>query len=247
MKTTTHRRPTFPARAAGTIETTPLRRKRSKLWIGCLAAAALAGPGAAAGTAGAADAAKEARAAEFVRNATKGLEVVAVAQAGAPSPSPAVAEPEARLPTTARSADGKLSVSVNQSELRAGDTLEITVETEGAGFLRIFYKDASDRIAQVFPNRARSDNRLAAAGRVRVPGPEDGFVFRVKEPFGIEGLLVIFSPVQLGDAENLDFRAAELFKGFADLAELRRNLVKGLEVVEVGEVSHALLVTRTSP
>lgn len=102
--------------------------------------------------------------------------------------------------------------------------------------------------ALFFPNAGRKENFIRGGETVTLPGPQDGFKFRMKEPFGTEIILAVASPVQFSDAENLSFSGSETFKSLAgsDLGQLARKGAKGLQV-EVRNDAGRVVGTRSAP
>ena len=84
-----------------------------------------------------------------------------------------------------------------------GEELLVNVRVTQDAYVRLFYTDASNQTYQIFPNRYRADGRIRAGSVITIPGPEDGFAFQVKAPFGIESLTAIASrkPFSSQDAQ----------------------------------------------
>ncbi len=76
--------------------------------------------------------------------------------------------------------------------LAPGDEMAFTVESDRGGALLLLDIDAAGNLVQIFPNdftRAGRAGRIAAGGRLSLPGPDAGFRFRAAPPMG-DGLLV---------------------------------------------------------
>ena len=94
-------------------------------------------------------------------------------------------------------------VKVNRDDFRyaEGDKLVIEFTAEQDAFLYLLYHQADGSTLLLFPNEARSDNRIAAKKTVSVPAANEEFRFRVRPPFGKEVLQVLAT---LKNAPELD-------------------------------------------
>lgn len=79
------------------------------------------------------------------------------------------------------------------TELRLGDEIEISVESDTAGALVLLDIDAHGRVTQVFPNElslaAGMSRTVLKGAQVRIPGVGGGFRLRAQPPLG-RGLVV---------------------------------------------------------
>lgn len=84
-------------------------------------------------------------------------------------------------------------VRVNRDDLvyREGETLKIEFTAERDAYLYLIYHQADGQSALLFPNEAKSDNRVAGRQWVSVPAAGEEFRFRITAPFGTEVLQVI--------------------------------------------------------
>ncbi len=79
---------------------------------------------------------------------------------------------------------------------REGETIQITVTSERAGYLYLFNVNSAKTITCLFPNEAQRDNRIEAHKPVLVP-PDDAFKIRVRGPFGPEFVKAIVTTEKL--------------------------------------------------
>ena len=143
---------------------------------------------------------------------------------------------------------GRLTISTDKAHYVKGDLLSVKLRSTEGVYVRLYHRSADHQVTQIFPNAGRKDNFLRGGETVTLPGPQDGFKFRMKEPFGTEIILAVASPVQFSDAENLSFSGSETFKSLAgsDLGQLARNGTKGLQV-EVRNEAGRVVETRSAP
>ncbi len=83
-----------------------------------------------------------------------------------------------------------------------GDSVHVSVRSDRAGFLYLFYLQADGETAVLFPNRRQTDNRIEAKRTVPVPEENALFKLRVGLPTGKELLKAIVLPEPL-EAEEL--------------------------------------------
>ncbi len=72
-----------------------------------------------------------------------------------------------------------------------GESIRLRVRSNQAGYLYLFYTDASDKHLCLYPNSLQADNRIAADETLRIPAAAAEFELRVAQPFGIETLEAI--------------------------------------------------------
>lgn len=84
-------------------------------------------------------------------------------------------------------------VKVNHADLvyHEGDRLIIEFTAERESYLYLIYHQADGTSYLLFPNEARTDNRIAAQKSIRIPAADEEFRFRVRPPFGTEVLQVL--------------------------------------------------------
>ena len=133
----------------------------------------------------------------------------------------------------------RLDVDRPDRVYRAGDTIQVSVRSERAGFLYLFYCDANRSVSCLFPNQVRQDNRIAANETLIVPDQSARFRLRVGAPFGQEILKAVVTTQPL---ESLEIQA--LTKGNLTAIESRR--FKGV-FVELREDSSGAETPSTAP
>jgi hypothetical protein len=74
-----------------------------------------------------------------------------------------------------------------------GDTMTVTVQSEKAGYLYLFYFMADGKVACLFPNIYQQDNHIAAHQDTVVPKPGADFRLRIGAPLGVEYLKAVVS------------------------------------------------------
>jgi hypothetical protein len=84
-------------------------------------------------------------------------------------------------------------VKVNHEDLfyREGEHLAMEFVAEREAHLYLIYHQADGKSFLLFPNEARTDNRVAAKQPVGVPRAGEAFRFRITPPFGTEVLQVV--------------------------------------------------------
>jgi len=132
---------------------------------------------------------------------------------------------------------GRLTIATDKAHYVEGELLSVKLRSSEGVFVRLYHLSAEKKLTQIFPNSGRTDNYLKGGEAVTLPGPGDGFKFRMKAPFGTEIILAVASPVQFTDGENLHFAGGEVFKDFGE-HDLRKSLSRGVKGLEV-EVSNA--------
>jgi hypothetical protein len=104
-----------------------------------------------------------------------------------------------------------------------GDELLVFVRANREAYVQLYYTDATNQTYQIFPNRYHAEGKISGNVVVRIPEPQDGFIFRIKAPFGVESIMALASTKPLGEL-NIAISSAGPFK------KLERGL-RGLEVV----------------
>jgi hypothetical protein len=124
-----------------------------------------------------------------------------------------------------------------------GDELLVFVRTNRDAHVQLYYTDATNQTYQIFPNRYHLEGRIPGNVVVRIPEPQDGFIFRIKAPFGIESIMALASTKPLGDLKIGTSSAGPFQK-------LEGGL-RGLEVVsssaQKGDVVRDRFVVTTIP
>ena len=103
----------------------------------------------------------------------------------------------------ARQSEGKGVVDITLRpgpELRVGDTLEVTVESDLSGSLVLLDIDAQGRMTQVFPNDWSASTRIAKGVPARIPDAAAGFRLRARPPVGRGTIIAVVAEGQLPGA-----------------------------------------------
>ena len=124
-----------------------------------------------------------------------------------------------------------------------GDELLVFVRVNRDAYVHLYYTDAANQTFRIFPNRYHADEKIPGNIVKRIPEPRDAFIFRIKEPFGVESITALASAKPLGDL-NIATRSAGPFQ------RLERG-IRGLEVVssaaKKGQVVRDRFVVTTIP
>jgi len=99
-----------------------------------------------------------------------------------------------------RMAWGEIEVRVTTTKSRyvEGETMEVTVDSNSDGYLRLYYIDAAGATHLLFPNDASSSNRIQAGKPFRIPDSE-GYELEMTAPFGQEVLKAVVSSTPFPD------------------------------------------------
>ncbi|MGE3777890.1 MAG: DUF4384 domain-containing protein, partial [Pirellulaceae bacterium] len=101
---------------------------------------------------------------------------------------------------------------------REGDTMQVTVRSEKAGYLYLVYCPASGKAHVLFPNKYQQNNRIPENRDVVVPADLASFRIRIAPPLGDEVLkaIVTLQPVKEIDIDTLTKSALSTvdYKGF---------------------------------
>lgn len=99
----------------------------------------------------------------------------------------------------------RVDVDRPQRVYRNGEFIQVSVRSERAGYLYLFYCDASQNVTCLFPNQIQKDNYIPAGETVVVPAAESQFRLRVGRPFGSEVLkaVVTTSPLAALELQSL--------------------------------------------
>ncbi|HEV7370219.1 DUF4384 domain-containing protein [Arenibaculum sp.] len=82
---------------------------------------------------------------------------------------------------------------------RVGETVAITVQPTGDGYVYCFYEDGRQQVARIFPNRFQPDPFVEARRRVEIPpANQTAFNIRMDAPGATERVACIVSPQELG-------------------------------------------------
>jgi len=153
---------------------------------------------------------------------------------------------------------GSLRISTDKSHYVAGEKLTVRLHVSEGMYVRLYHKSADNQVAQIFPNRFRTDNFVRGGEAILLPGPGDAFEFTMSAPFGIEIIQAIASPVQFSDLEHYqppaDGSNFTPYPGETDFRHSLRRGTKGLVVTaKLPIASHAAAsvpthsVTRPAP
>ena len=106
------------------------------------------------------------------------------------------------------------------------DTMTVTVRSEKAGCLYLFYFMADGNVSCLFPNRYQRDNKIPAGQDIEVPACGADFRIRIGPPFGWEVLKAV---VSLKPLKSLDIH--ELTRG--QMTEVGTKGVRGAYVEQL--------------
>src|SRR5262249_35909639 len=99
----------------------------------------------------------------------------------------------------------QVDASVAQPTLKIGTELMMTVHSQRAGFVYVFYEGTQpDSFYMLFPNQLDSNNQIAADGVLHLPGPK--WSVTALGPKGPDHLLVMV-PQPKGDFSKLSLPA----------------------------------------
>ena len=104
-----------------------------------------------------------------------------------------------------------------------GDQLLVFVRANREAYVHLYYTDAKNQTYQIFPNRYHPESKIPGNVVVRIPEPQDAFIFRIKEPFGVESVTALASAKPLGDLKIA-------MSSVGPFQKIERGL-RGLEVV----------------
>ncbi len=124
-------------------------------------------------------------------------------QVPAQSPASASSLPGSALNNATPTFLAHVAVDRADGVYHEGETLSIRFAAEREARLYLLYHQADGRCMLLFPNPARSDNRVPARQVVQVPGPGEPFRFRVQSPFGVELLQVLASAQPIAELDVL--------------------------------------------
>ncbi len=88
-----------------------------------------------------------------------------------------------------------------------GEVLKLTATSERAGYLYAYYQQADGATYQIYPNKAQSDNRIAARTPIQLPTAADRFRWVVAPPFGEESIKAVVSTEKLSAADKEQLEA----------------------------------------
>ena len=128
---------------------------------------------------------------------------------------------------------------------RVGDTPIVGVVSEKEGYLYLFYAQADDKIALIFPNSVQPDNKIPAKTAIAIPSAKSEFRFRVGEPTGKEVLkaVVTLKPLKAEEIEQARRQFGAPIKG-----ETTRALyVESLKPQPRGWAEHSVEITTLKP
>ena len=124
-----------------------------------------------------------------------------------------------------------------------GDQLLVFVRANREAYVHLYYTDAKNQTYQIFPNRYHPESKIPGNVVVRIPEPQDAFIFRIKEPFGVESITALASAKPLGDLKIA-------MSSVGPFQKIERGL-RGLEVVSAaaqkGDIVRDRFVITTTP
>ena len=83
-------------------------------------------------------------------------------------------------------AQEELSVSLNQTSFKLGDTVVITCDVQRDGYLNVLNMNkGDDAVTVLFPNKFHKNNKVKSGKRVVIPGEGDDFELRAQPPVGM--------------------------------------------------------------
>jgi hypothetical protein len=124
-------------------------------------------------------------------------------QGPAQSPASASTSRSAILDNATPSFLAHVAVDHADGVYREGETVSVRFAAERESRLYLLYHQTDGRCVLLFPNPARSDNRVPARQIVQVPGPGEPFRFRIRPPYGVEVLQVLASVQPIADLDRL--------------------------------------------
>jgi hypothetical protein len=128
--------------------------------------------------------------------------------AAAPAPSPRLGDPRGLVVEEINDNPAFLvRVDVDHPDrvYREGEVLHVSVRSEKAGYLYLFYCDANKQVTCLFPNDVQSDNAIPANQTITLPADNARFRLRVAPPFGSEILkaVVTTQPLKVLEVQAL--------------------------------------------
>lgn len=139
---------------------------------------------------------------------------------------------------------------------KSGDLMKVNVVSEKDGYLYLFYHQADDSLACLFPNKIQTYNKIQAHRKTIVPTENDNFNLRIRPPLGEETLIAIvslnpLSPRHFGAKSFTDSNATLVAKQSLTKAvdvELKPHPEKWAEhhimITTVAEISQRLTTKR---
>ncbi|MBI4553592.1 MAG: DUF4384 domain-containing protein [Candidatus Latescibacteria bacterium] len=94
-----------------------------------------------------------------------------------------------------------------------GERLTVYVRAGADCRLRLFYRQADGHTLQIFPNRLKGDDRVAAGQVYTIPGPDDAFDLVVRPPFGVEQLIALASTTPFPRLDGREVSGGVLLSG----------------------------------
>ncbi len=125
-----------------------------------------------------------------------------------------------------------------------GETMNVSVVSEKAGYLYLIYVDATGEASLLYPNKYQKDNRIQAGRKIPVPSANDNFRLRVGEPTGEEILKAVVSLKPLTSGKVVEAR--NHFGLELGLRDLKAVFVEGTEQSNKDWAEHAICI-RTVP
>lgn len=128
---------------------------------------------------------------------------------------------------------GGLTLQVNRSALRDGDTLVITIELPRAGYLNVLSIDASGVPTVLYPNKVQPDAKVDT-GRFTLPTAAMGFELQAAAPFGrttVSAFLTqepmnLYTDDGVRNVAGAAASAAAASGTFSQLSAIGRNLIE---------------------
>lgn len=138
-------------------------------------------------------------------------------------------------------------VSVDHADrvYRDGEVMSVSVSSEQAGYLYLFYCDAGKQTSCLFPNKHQTDNYIPAGRAVQVPAAASSFRLRITKPYGHEVLKAVVAKRPLKALE-----LASLTKGDVtpiDLAKAVRAVQVEYAALPAEWAEHHVQITTLAP
>ena len=115
---------------------------------------------------------------------------------------------------------------------RIGDAIKVGFSADRDCYLTLLNIGTSGKLTVLFPNATQPDNFIAADSVHEIPGPDDGFEYRLQGPPGREGLKAVatLDKVDLGAAhftpEGDLFRTVSAAEGARDIAVIQTRVTE---------------------
>lgn len=104
----------------------------------------------------------------------------------------------------------------DQAHFIKGDEIQFLLSLNQSSYALLLYRDASNRLWQLFPNRMRNSEKLPAGDYMSFPLAEDGIRITVGPPYGEEQVLLY--------ASNKPLPKLAFSQSSNGLRQLKRNI-----------------------